>query len=109
MTTLEIARLREAYQSALDIQDACNLSGLVRALADYTYLLWEEARELNKGSDYVNKHPVVLWYVEKFHQLAGRPSLDDLIKAHAIIQAKLVELRAEPEHVDPTLTREEKT
>ena len=52
------------YQQALDAQSAVNLSGLAQSLAKFTIEIWDEANAASKGTDYVNRHPVVrlmLW------------------------------------------------
>jgi hypothetical protein len=63
--------MKEAYQIALDWQLACNASGLVRSLAQLTEALWNEARENKQGTDYVNKHPVMILFVEQLAHLTG--------------------------------------
>jgi len=46
------------YQQALQSQNACNLSGIVRALADVTNRIWDEVRANGGGTDDVNRHPI---------------------------------------------------
>lgn len=59
------------WQEALDIQNACNLSGVVHTLTERMADVWAEAHELGQGTEYVNRHPLVVLYLDKLTQLAG--------------------------------------
>lgn len=59
------------YQGALDVQNACNASGVANSLKDLFSKVWVEARELNQGTHYVNTHPAVVMYVHKLCDLVG--------------------------------------
>jgi len=63
------------YQRAIDSQSACNLSGIVKSLARDLDKIWEEARALNKGTNYVNTHPICRLYAEQimFLSCGGQP------------------------------------
>ena len=65
MTGESKEKLKRAYEMALLSQSACNLSGLVHSLAEAMELLWEEANEQAKATDYVNNHPIVRLYLEQ--------------------------------------------
>lgn len=56
--------LAEAYQ----VQDACNLSGVVHSFA----LAITRLRELHpdKGTDFINGHPVCVMYSDKIRHLS---------------------------------------
>lgn len=58
------------YKNALDIQDACNSCGVIQQFAKDVKKLFDEARELGEGTDYVNQHPVVILYLDKLCDLA---------------------------------------
>jgi hypothetical protein len=64
--------IREAAQLAIDVQDACNLSGV---LASFQHIvsdvLWPEAHRLNKGTAFVNQHPVCVLFLSKLCSLNG--------------------------------------
>jgi hypothetical protein len=47
------------YQDALYSQSACNLSGLIKSLAEITTRVWNTAHKLGMGTDWVNHHPIV--------------------------------------------------
>lgn len=68
---------QELIKEAIDVQMACNLSGIVhsfsRAMAD----LWEIAREKGKGTDFVNTHRVARLYASKIQSLSGDVKLGD--------------------------------
>lgn len=64
------SELRYQAQRSLDVQNACNLSGVVVSM--------EMAREniLNnggreKGTDWFCKHPIMQMYASKIHDLTG--------------------------------------
>jgi len=59
------------YQNALDVQDACNLSGVVHSFSEDVTKLFHESCAAGLGTEYVNRHPVVRLYLEKLCQLAG--------------------------------------
>lgn len=63
--------IKEEYQFALDSQMACNSSGLIKHLAGALDHIWEEARAKGQGTDYVNKHPIVVLYLEQLCHLSG--------------------------------------
>jgi hypothetical protein len=48
------------YQTAIDAENACNLSGLAHTLAQMMPIIWDEARRLGEGTEYVNTHPAVV-------------------------------------------------
>ena len=59
------------YQEAVDSQTATSVSALVSRLAEILERIWEDARELNGGTDFVNEHPIVRLYVEQLAVLCG--------------------------------------
>ena len=60
---------QEAAQVALDIQDACNLSGVVHSFAEAVSAIWEEAHRTGKGTAWVNEHDIVTLFVDKLTDL----------------------------------------
>ncbi len=65
MTDEQKGKMKSFYAMALLSQGACNLSGLAYSLANAMELIWQEARELGQGTDYVNSHPIVRLYLEQ--------------------------------------------
>jgi len=62
--------IQQAAQTALDVQDACNLSGVVQSFAKIlTETLWPEARRINEGTDWVNRHPISQLFASKIEDL----------------------------------------
>jgi len=62
--------LQEAAQTALDIQQAVNLSGALHSLNEILSLvLWPEARRLGRGTEFVNTHPIVTLFLHKLMTL----------------------------------------
>lgn len=62
--------LKEAAQAALDVQNACNLSGIVRSFSPIMLTIWEEARRIEKGTDWVNTHPIAILFISKLSDLS---------------------------------------
>ena len=58
------------YQSAIDVQDACNLSGVARSFAELLPRVWAEAHEGSHGTAWVNEHPICVLYTNKMMDLA---------------------------------------
>jgi hypothetical protein len=94
--------LQQAAQTALDCQDACNLSGVLVSLQDIvSTVLWSEAWRLGKGTDWVNEHPIVTLMLDKLDDLngrkvgnqsgiwCGRDNAHDQVKAIALDETRL--------------------
>lgn len=60
---------REAAQTALDIQDAVNLSGVAHAFSQAVSAIWDEAHRTGKGTDWVNTHAIVTLFLSKLTDL----------------------------------------
>ena len=65
------------YQRAIDVQDACNLSGVVHSFADVMSKLCTEG--LN--TDARNRHPIAVLYSSKIASLTGSESGPELAAA----------------------------
>jgi hypothetical protein len=63
--------LSQLAQEALDVQDASNLSGVVQTFVKALEDLWEHAKAEERGTDWVNQHPVTKAYVSKLISLCG--------------------------------------
>ena len=63
--------IKEAAKTALDVQDACNLSGVVFSFAKVMQVICDEAHRLGKGTDWKNRHPIVILFLDKLADLAG--------------------------------------
>lgn len=63
---------KELAKLALDVQDACNLSGVVQSFADAMTDLWAIAvqRGPGHGTDWVNTHPVSVLFTDKLVHLS---------------------------------------
>jgi hypothetical protein len=69
--------MQEVAKTAITVQDASNLSGVVRSFAGVTKTLWDEARNNGKGTDWVNKHPVAVLFATQIGHLTGTCGLVD--------------------------------
>lgn len=63
--------LQQAAQTALEAQNAVNLSGVLHSLDEIIEVLWAEARKQRKGTEYVNTHPIVTLFLHKLSSLNG--------------------------------------
>ncbi|HEC72586.1 MAG: hypothetical protein ACTSW7_00660 [Candidatus Thorarchaeota archaeon] len=64
-------KLRNICQTALDVQNASNLSGVIHSFSKVMTELWDIATSLNKGTDWVNTHPVSVLFASKIDSLCG--------------------------------------
>lgn len=68
----ERSLLQQAAQTALDVQNAVNLSGVLHSLDEIVRdVLWSEARKQGRGTEYVNTHPIVTLFLHKLTSLNG--------------------------------------
>ena len=62
--------IQEAAKTALECQDACNLSGVLASFKEIVHeVLWPEARRLGHGTEWVNQHPIVTLFLSKLGSL----------------------------------------
>jgi len=80
---------QQAAQTAIDCQDACNLSGVAKSLAGPVMdALWAEARRLERGTEWINQHPIVTLMIDKLASLNRTDcSVQSWSKAHAEVEA----------------------
>ena len=64
-------------REALYTQSACNVSGLVHSLDSAVSRLWEQAHAEGRGTDWVNRHPVVVLYATQIAHLSGSGSTEN--------------------------------
>jgi hypothetical protein len=67
----------ELINEAIQVQNACNLSGVVRSFSAITERLWQLANENNKGTEWVNQHRVSRLFASKIQSLTGETQLHD--------------------------------
>jgi len=64
--------IQQAAQQALDVQYACNLSGVARSMDKVIQeVLWPAAHREGKGAGWVNSHPIVTMFLLKMSELNG--------------------------------------
>jgi len=56
-------------EEAIVVQDACNASGVIHAMSRAVTKIWEQAREKGQGTDWVNRHPVMVLFASKLADL----------------------------------------
>ena len=90
MCQYEYLSLKHA-KAAMHSQSACNASALILSLADQMDAIWTEARDLGKGTEYVNGHPLVVMFTTQLAHLAGLGTVDAdaYAKASNLCEARL--------------------
>ena len=63
------------FQRAIDIQEACNLSGIAHSFSSVLPRILVEARMRAQGTEWVNTHPISVMYTSKMVSLAGHDCL----------------------------------
>ena len=79
------------YRTALEIQDASNLSGVVYQFARDMKLICDEVRAAGGGTDHINRHPACRLFAEQIAWLAGAGSCSNhksYLRAHALCKQK---------------------
>jgi len=61
-------RQRNIYQDAIDVQDACNISGVVNSLMNEVL---PAVRQEITGTVAIARHPAVVMFVSKLGELTG--------------------------------------
>ncbi len=59
------------YQTALDVQSACNLSGIIITFESIIKRICNEATRLNKGTEWKNGHPIAILFAVQIAYLTG--------------------------------------
>jgi|GEM_PF-2361523 len=75
--------LRQAARDALDVQDACNLSGVAHSFLQAVQAVNAEMRDRGEGTEWRNNHPIIRLYVDKLASMAGVQGWTDLSGAYA--------------------------
>ena len=66
----ESGLLKTDFENAIHSQSACNLSGLLYSFSDVMQRIRNEAKLKNKGTDWINSHPICRLYAEQvYHSL----------------------------------------
>ena len=67
---------RKDWNDAMNVQSACNLSGVVKSFATVMEKIFNKGYEEHKGTDWINTHPICRMYAEQIAHLtnAGVPS-----------------------------------
>jgi hypothetical protein len=59
------------YETAIQIQDAYNLGGVLRAWGEMIDRIWEDVHEANTGTMDFRKHPINVLFASKVSDLTG--------------------------------------
>jgi len=89
--------IQQAARTALDCQDACNLSGVLASFKEIVHeVIWPEARRLGNGTEWVNRHPICILFLSKLCSLNGGYYECDYLHASDACEAL-----AQPEMIQP--------
>lgn len=88
------------YECAINSQGACNATGLINSLNDLREKIWANARQLNKGTEWVNCHPILQLYAYQLaHLCHGREPIEWEGYHKAYLFCKLVKYgKLTPDH-----------
>lgn len=91
------------YKDAIDVQCACNLSGMVHTLDKIVTRVWNEARAAGQGTAYVNRHPIVVLFTAHMLYLCCGDSMNDSAYYEALssCEKKIEELRLAEQNGGP--------
>jgi len=79
--------IKQLAKEALDVQDACNLSGVVHSFSTVCTELRDIMREEGKFStDNFNRHPIVIMYSSKIASLCGSESAVEFSRAYGWVK-----------------------
>ena len=87
--------IQEAAQSALDVQDASNLSGVVFHFARVMQAICDDSHSEGTGTRERNRHPIVTMYLLKLCELNGCGST--LHESYERAEAECLRLAAKDE------------
>ena len=79
--------MKDLCQEALDVQDACNLSGVVHSFSrTITELRTLVEQEPGFSTDKLNRHPVCVMFSSKIASLTGSEGYTNFKEAYAFCQ-----------------------
>ena|GEM_PF-4796340 len=64
-------RMKRHCRDTIQIQDACNLSGVVHSMVEALESVCDMAHRLGEGTAWKNRHPVMVLFAAKVAHLAG--------------------------------------
>jgi hypothetical protein len=76
-------RMAQHCRTAMTVQDASNLSGVVHSLDEILSDLWVMARALGQGTAWVNHHPICRLCASKIAHLTGMFACASTLTFHA--------------------------
>ena len=67
---------RKDWNDAMQVQNACNLSGVVKSFAAVMEKIFDKGFDERQGTEWINHHPICRLYAEQIAYLtgAGTPS-----------------------------------
>jgi uncharacterized protein (UPF0548 family) len=78
---------QQAAKAAIEVQDACNLSGVAFSFAEAMQAICDEQCRLGEGTDWKNRNPVAQLFLWKMVDLAGLDVRDDSRQFSAVHSA----------------------
>jgi hypothetical protein len=78
------------YKEAIEVQDACNLSGVIHSFSKVMDEIWKEAKDNGEGTYYVNHHPVAIMFSSKISSLTGQNEVYGEPEHHSVNKAYVI-------------------
>jgi len=76
------------YETAIVVQDACNLSGVVHAWSEIIPRIWEDVWAAGEGTDAFNRHPINVMFSSKVESLTLSTDFEIFGKAYTACKQK---------------------
>jgi len=83
-------RMKRHCRDAIQVQDACNLSGVTHSMIEAMESVCDMAHRLGEGTAWKNRHPVMVLFAAKVAHLAGLSDsslCDTYERAHRLCEA----------------------
>ena len=80
------------YESAISVQDACNLSGVVQSWGKMMSKIWAEAYAARAGTEFVNEHPINVLFASKVASLTGCEAGISFASAYERCEKQIMEM-----------------
>lgn len=62
---------KQDYEEAINVQDACNLSGVIFEWAEIMQRICDESHKDGKGTDWKNNHPINVLFAHKVYDMVN--------------------------------------
>jgi hypothetical protein len=72
------------YANAITVQDACNISGVIKSMASVLDRINDTAHTKGLGTDWINRHPILILYASKLASLTHSEFQNEFSTAYRV-------------------------